>query len=137
METERPGSAGLRNDQRAQQQALLTSLHAAVDALAVCVERLHELIEQVNAMGAPDEPPPRVRPRISYGGGPSALAVIEARPAPPSPEVEEPTQALPSTSALMAAAEMAHRGYSRGEIAERLHERWGGRAAGILHDVME
>jgi hypothetical protein len=37
----------------------------------------------------------------------------------------------------MAATDMAQRGYTRGEIAERLHQRWGDQAAQILREAME
>ena len=37
----------------------------------------------------------------------------------------------------MAATEMAHLGYSREEIAERLRARWGDRAAAILREALD
>ncbi len=43
----------------------------------------------------------------------------------------------PGTPALMAATEMAHLGYSREEIAERLRARWGDRAAAILREALD
>jgi hypothetical protein len=38
---------------------------------------------------------------------------------------------------LMMATELAHLGYSREEIGERLTERWGERAAAILRDALD
>jgi hypothetical protein len=43
----------------------------------------------------------------------------------------------PGTSALMAATELAHLGYTREEIAARLRERWGDRAAAILREALD
>lgn len=84
MATERRGAIKPQMDRHEQHQALLGSLHAAVEALGVCVDCIHELIEQVDAMVAPDaEPQPTTSPgshpraHVGYGGGPSLLASVE------------------------------------------------------------
>lgn len=160
MGTGRHISAGSIARAQEQQQEVLLSLHAAVEALTACVDRIHELIERVNEMqedGLRPIPDRSRRTRITYGGGPSTLAPREAHEAEATVPDPVPAEAArrevrtagtltrekpnhkPQTEgrALLIAAEMAHQGYSREEIAQRLRERWGEKAVAILRDVLE
>jgi hypothetical protein len=184
MATDRPNSPGPEpHDPRTQHQALVASLHAAVEALTTCVESIYDLIEHVDAIANPEDTHvERRRARVSYGGGlsplasrgygdyatgrlsaASAAAIADAagigqldhrlglpddpgeldEPAGPTapaddfPTGNRPVTARPGAPALMAAADLAHRGYSREEIAERLHDRWGEAAGPLLRELME
>jgi hypothetical protein len=159
-------------DVRHRQQELLRSLHAAVDTLSLCVDRIQDLILAVDRqLTVGGEPAAPQRPlEVSFGGGPS---VIDARDSERAGEsaigsderrrsserragIEERRAGIeerrgdvarraprrneapaPGTPALMAATEMAHLGYSREEIAERLRARWGDRAAAILREALD
>jgi hypothetical protein len=167
MASERPASVSRLTTRSAQQDELLASLRATVEALTTCVERLHELIEKVSAaiptadrVAANEEPRRDRRTLISYGGGPSPLAPREAHreaqlPGDQWPNDQWASENAPAVSgrhtatgraqqtpeshsrALVVATELAHLGYTPEEIAERLRARWGEPAAQILRDVLE
>ncbi|WP_249010437.1 hypothetical protein [Conexibacter sp. DBS9H8] len=81
------------------------------------------------------------RPPLSPTGAasPPAIPAAPATATATGPAVD-PT-GLPAevsaSSALLVAVDLAHRGYSREEISERLNERWGSRAAELLRRVMD
>jgi hypothetical protein len=167
MASERQISVSRLATRSAQQDELLASLRATVEALTTCVERLHELIEKVSAaipvedpVAGIEEPRRDRRTRISYGGGPSPLAPREVPREAQSagdhwPSDQWSSESAPATAgrhsaagraqqtpeshsrALVVATELAHLGYTPEEIAERLRARWGEPAAEILRDVLE
>ncbi len=157
MGTERYGTSRSGAGLRERQQELLRSLRVAADALTVCVERIEDLIGQVDRHLAGDEPRASVHPaRVSFGGGPSVIGSSERpdggredrRASGPGPtgsgerrrgvERRAGGERLGAGAPeLMAATELAHLGYSREEIAERLRARWGDRAAAILREALD
>jgi hypothetical protein len=201
MGSERHRTARPGGEARAQERELLSSLHAAVDTLAACLERIEDLIHQVDGHltdggDLPVHPP---RAHVSYGGGASVIGTHEQGPVvegvrehhEPAVGSREATRGFrevargltrsgsldfresaagsaerrrglerraggeerrisserrlprqgetrnPGTPALMAATELAHKGFSREQIAERLRERWGDRAAAILREALD
>jgi hypothetical protein len=94
----------------------------------------------------PLEPPrqPSARPgRMTGAAEPGerwrareALRDFDLSGAPSAPMLADVEAPPPSTQELMAVSELAHLGYSREEIARRIHARWGSRAAAILREAL-
>jgi hypothetical protein len=142
-------------------RAAVETLGLSVERIEALISRFDG---QLNP--AVEPPRSRPSTQISYGGGASVIgpqkpdSFTDARETPnrhlhatgprgslgfrdrPLTGARRPVktvgnQEIPGTPALMMATELAHLGYSREEIGERLTERWGERAAAILRDALD
>jgi hypothetical protein len=132
-------------------------INAALEDVSACIARIHALIPRVYDVieRRTETPRPPSRPRILYGGGPSAFT--PRRPAGPElrdeataprtdaelhqeraarpigPELRQEGAAHP----LILAADLALAGYSRDQIGERLRALGEAEAARTLGEAFE
>ncbi len=142
---------------------MLLAARSALDSLSVSMERIQELIIRLQSLLDDGVLANSGRPRArgSYGGGPSPLAPrragatrgiaeptqpngwpardpvsgpVETPPAPTAPTA--PAAPRVTARELIVVSELAHAGYSRREIAERLRAQWGDQAAIVLREAL-
>ncbi len=117
---------------------------AALSDLRLCVERIQTLLPRVNAMidrrAGVAVTVLRGRPRVIYGGGPSAFAPRgrrAGREAHPGRPVLARSVTPRSSRHILVATDLALAGYSRDEIGARLREWPGPGATHALDETFE
>lgn len=127
---------------------MLLAARGALESLSGSVERIQQLIVRLRSLlddgvlGNSERP----RARVRDGGGPSPLlplgseATRSMAPQAPTVPAQGPPVAPPpprvTARELIVVSELAHAGYSRQEIAERLRAQWGDQAAVVLREAL-